>query len=223
MKERPIIFSTESVKQILSGAKTQTRRVMKPQPKWLNVSEYRYDGIDDTNGCHFMERLDIHTGEPTERYLSVGRCSFGKPGDRLWVREAFWIDRRDDRLIVFEDGITSDKSGCEARPVYHETMINDFDALKHNKFWSKKSPLFMPRWASRLTLEITNVRCERVQDINEFDAEEEGVEGVPTGWLPTYIANFAKHWDSLNAKRGFGWDTNCWVWCISFKTITNGE
>ena len=78
----------------------------------------------------------------------------------------------------------------------------------------------MPRWASRLTLEIKSVRVERVQEISEADARAEGVERAEaTDGAPSYALGFSDLWDSINAKRGYGWDTNPWVWCIAFERV----
>ena len=196
MKEKPIIFSAESVKQILAGAKTQTRRVIKPQldgwepykqPEWCTASAIDKDG------------MLVPGKEVFGVYSEDGECSrvcpFGAPGDRLWVREAFWTDRRNDGSVMFDDKIM-------------------FDIVKRSKHWSHKSPLFLPRRHSRLTLEITNVRCKQLKDMKNADVMAEGYINA---------AQFVRAWNSLNGKRGFGWETNPWVWCISFTKVESEE
>jgi hypothetical protein len=183
MKERPILFSGPMVRAILEGRKTQTRRVIKKNP----LIEA---GFTDA----FIKHPDNFIAES---------CPYGQPGDRLWVKEAWWHHR-------------------ECRPPFeHEHGA----CIRYQPFegYDKKSPLFMPRWASRLTLEITGVRVERVQDISKADVVAEGIserEGYPlsdcaAGWHEPYAAL----WDSLNAKRGFGWDANPWVRVIEFRLI----
>jgi len=209
-KSRPIIMSSDSVRAILENRKSQTRRVMKPQPK--HHTDHEGGFYCDTKGkCYLCG------DENGNEYESP----FGAPGDRLWVREAFWIDRRDKTLVVLEDGTIADKRGFVSTSLVdndprqaHGDKINNFDDLKRHKYWSRKSPLFLPRWASRLTLEITNVRCERVQEIYPAEADDEGYKT---------IMGFKDAWDKLNAKRGYGWDTNPWVWVIEFKKIEGGD
>jgi hypothetical protein len=177
-KEKPIIFSAESVKQILSGAKTQTRRVMKPQPE-----------------------LCLHDKAPS---MWAKHCPFGVSGMRLWVREAFLIEE----CTKCSSGLGWLGGDCECSPVYRA------DHPDTTAKW--KSPLFLPRRHSRLTLEITNVRCERLKDISDADLASEGYKNSERY---ENLEEFKITWDTLNFKRGFGWAKNPWVWCISFKKI----
>lgn len=165
MKERPILFSGESVRAILEGRKTQTRRVVKLQPMPYQKTLRSFCEAEST-----MPRLD--------------KCPFGKPGDRLWVREA-WADT----------GFTFRYAA---------------DEKKTPKPGEWSNPMFMPRAASRLTLEITAVRVERLQEIerDDDDIEAEGCGDL----MEFYVA-----WDELNARRGFPVVSNPWVWVIEFK------
>jgi hypothetical protein len=153
MKERPILFSGPMVRAVLSGAKTQTRRVH--QPPWAAP-----DSLEE----------------------ALLQCRHGQPGDLLWVRETFAADR------------TS----------WYYRADGEIPGLT----WTPS--IFMPRAASRLTLRLTEVRVERVQDISQADAVAEGTQGK---------ASFALLWDALNAKRGYGWASNPWVWVLSFEVV----
>ncbi len=216
MKERPIPFSGKMVGAILEGRKTQTRRVIKPQPT-LNFHYhgwYMKDAYEWTT-CHPLE-----VRHPKSQ-RQVVRCPYGVPGDRLWVREKI-------------DGVM----GCDA--VYcadYARLVdahpNGWDVWRDGRRLPLKtiSPIHMPRWASRITLELTNVRVQRVQDISEEDAKAEGVDGgcincgqspcEPRciGPLPGYRDSFAGLWNVINAKRGFGWIMNPWVWVLKFQVF----
>jgi len=162
-KERPIIFSAESVRAILDGVKTQTRRVMKPQPTF---EPYESDpGFWCWKDCQWLAGGIGIPSSAIEDY-----SPFGVPGDRLWVRERFSTEA---------DG-------------------------------NWKSPLFMPRKFSRLTLEITEVRCERLINIKAQDVLAEGY---------TTKLDLINAWNALNAKRGFPWEANPWVWVLMFKKL----
>lgn len=161
MKERPIIMGADSVRAILEGRKTQTRRVINPRKSVME------------------------------------RCPYGKVGDRLWVRETFKIA---DSVTV--NGIA---------PVLYKADCSGF-ALANIDRW--ESPMFMPRKLSRITLEITDIRVERVQDIT---AQEAIAEGVRDEYEP--ISMYRELWQKLNAKRGYPWEKNPWVWVISFKVV----
>lgn len=188
--ERPIIFSGDSVRAIRAGRKTQSRRVVK------NAKPYAPTDSD----------IDVlwATGQI--------RCPFGQPGDHLWVREAWQKARPDIRM----DGTS---------PVAY--MATDaHPATGYGPFGHEwKSPLFMPRWASRITLEITGVRVERVQNISDADAIAEGIDAVyialadMTHGATSPIEEFRALWNGINARRGFGWDINPWVWVIEFEVL----
>mgnify|MGYP003520273679 FL=1 len=215
MKERPILFSSPMVRAILEGRKTQTRRVIKPQPKLFA----------DPNSEYF--------GQP---WMPIGgliqsawRFPYGQPGDRLWVRATWAMNQPPSGAIYRSDG------ECDGGP------------------W--KPSIHMPRWASRITLEVTGVRVVRLKGITESEAEAEGMsftdygrqcfhQGMDgdigkcpspdqthpqrPGWfwekttssgecLPTARLAFANLWNSINGPGSR--DLNPWVWAITFKRI----
>ena len=180
MKEHPIIFSGESVRAILDGRKTQTRRVVKPQP-----TEMGY-------GAPLWSKGDHSIGGKIEL---AKWCPYGQPGDRLWVRET-WTDEYGD-LCYRADGEISAGKG---------------DGPGWSAGW--KSPFHMRREDSRITLEIVNVRVERLQEISEADTLAEGV--YPPDNPKDWKANFGVFWNTINAKRA-PWATNPWVWVLEFK------
>lgn len=202
MKERPILFSAPMMRAILAGKKTQTRRVVKPQPPGLWMKP-ETAVITDHHGCWAFSRIAPNgMAVAWPRGANSIRCPYGVPGDRLWVRET-WFPETPNRAIYRADGEFEDGyAGPGWRPSIH-----------------------MPRWASRIILEVTDVRVERVQAITEEDAKAEGVPperaariGADHGTLQHTLA-FAVLWDSINAPRGFGWATNPWVWCLTFKRV----
>ena len=152
------------------------------------------------------------------------RCPIA-PGDRLWVRESwglsYFFECKGDGLprmkVAQDDGY---------RIWYQATCGDDADdtIIGTNQYMAAKwrPSIHMPRWASRLTLEVTGVRVERVQEIGEYDAVCEGVSpsirGVLNDDCPT-IDEFHRLWDSINDKRGYGWDVNPWVWVVEFRRV----
>lgn len=220
--ERPIPFSAPMVRAILEGRKTQTRRVVKPLPSWQVHSVCEPSGAADPWAVWFHYPETVRVGHLRE-------CPYGKPGDRLWVRESF-----QPLLADGFEGRPNYKNGEGFQIGYCATdgIQEYYDQSTDSAFCSKITPsIFMPRWASRLTLEITEVRVQRVQDISEEDAEAEGVEPgcYECGEIPhhaaclgrndVYVDSFVRLWDSINAKRGFGWHKNPWVWAPTFKQI----
>lgn len=224
MTERPIIFNTEMVKAILEGRKTQTRRVIKPG-KYLQSQANVYGQCSDGSffGLGFRWQ-EIDEQDVAGNLGAAGEngfhCPYGKPGDRLWVREKFMVYDEEDKIVVYHDDVPNPEE------------------------WRWKPSIHMPRWASRINLVIKDVRVERVQDITQDDAYAEGIECdiwdqcavtrnyetkdqwfqmwdegqsfyVPTERLD--IESFRTLWDSINAKRGYGWDVNPWVWVIDFE------
>ena len=208
MKEHPIIFNGEMVKAILGGCKTVTRRIVKPQPTTDNWP------AKITCGLYAPTKIDRcgdeYPGTDVYGFANENEgwvCPYGVPGDRLWVREAFSV-------VPLKSG----KMG----PIYRADGDDEFDRIEVGwQFMEKWRPsIHMPRWASRITLEVVSVRVERVQDIDEMDATHEGIE--------KHIGIHARHdfsilWDSINAKRGSGWDVNPWVWAIEFKRLAERE
>ena len=193
MNIHPILFSGAMVRAILDGRKTQTRRIMKPQP------------IEDPQGyLTWKDRRNLEAGAFVADAGWWLDCPYGQPGDRLWVRET-WKQQPDGTI--------------EYRA--------DRDWLQR---WS--APLYMPRAASRITLELTSVRVERLQDISEADAQAEGVDLLPCtyvgrcnsnscprhGRLDRYRLAYAALWNTINGKT-YPWDGNPWVWVLSFKRV----
>jgi len=201
MKERPILFSAAMVRAILEERKTQTRRPLKDQP------------LDVIPMLVLHEWCGLMSKEPARG--AVFGCRYGVPGDRLWVKETHW---RFGWWI--KNGWT--KKGKQAWKFAADGLHKHaaFTPPHHNpsrteKGWHKRPSIFMPRWASRITLEITAVRVERLQDITHEDAACEGVQDVNTG---DFITPYATLWDKINRKT-HPWPINPWVWVITFKRI----
>ena len=204
MKETGIIMSGDHPKLILDGRKTMTRRVIKPQPKspWGSI----------------VKKCDFYWAFMRSEYDQSAhciRCPYGQVGDRLWVRETFSMDWwQAASMIVYKADLKQED--IKRGKLYDPIMKEDTKL-----YW--KPSIHMPRWASRITLEITELRVERLQEISLADCRKEGVEeyfpqtyaGDVSGWEPR--RNFIQLWNSLNEKRGYGWETNCWVWVIGFK------
>jgi hypothetical protein len=227
IKYRPILFNSQMVQALLAGKKTQTRRVVKPGPPPCQTTAdamyayrhgWRYAGVD-----YAFER-DLET------------CPYGKPGDRLWVREAMRIT---DCGLVY---------GVDKAPI--QNMPEGWENIPRRPH---VTAMFMPRWASRITLEITEVRVQRLQEIGEEDAITEGVESVDqerdehdlsicpqcggTGLYTyfsgnggacfdtdctlcdTHLKRYKHLWNSINGLDS--WHKNPWVWAVSFKATPN--
>jgi hypothetical protein len=221
MKEHPIIFSGEMVRAILDGRKTMTRRVMKQQPIG--------DGLKLKPDGKYWEKLATIGGEGEKKY-SIMHGGFKCPyevGGKLWVRETWNISCMND--VGVDDNIPYTFIPRE----WHEDISIHYKADEQFAWW--RSPIHMPRWASRILLEVTNVRVERLQEISEADAMAEGclntfgfVRSPENEYdqLPTTAKNaYRELWDKLNGNspRGFGWDTNCWVWVVSFRQVETKE
>jgi hypothetical protein len=193
MKERPILFSGEMVRAILDGSKTQTRR---------NAND-RIAKIDGRSGPWFTRHRNCR--HKWSSGLWASSCPKGFIGDRLWVKETFC-----------EIPLKSGKMGFAYRADDH-AFANIEDGYEWIGKW--KPSIFMPRAASRITLEITAIRVERLQDISETDAEAEGVEFMRH--IPDADETLSARtlyeilWESINGEGS--WDTNPWVWVIEFK------
>ena len=223
MKERPIIFAGESVRAILTGRKTQTRRVIKPQPdnpETFGVSPVWGWGVRCWDSKPIPEekrRFCVHAafdqgGQRVDRWLP---CPYGKPGDYLWVRETW-----QDYCPIWQGYWCGHGSQSEIQREHRPVYRTDNPVMKPMKWCS---PIYMPRWASRTTLEITDIRVQRVQEISEEDANAEGGDVPVAGETSGYRGRFAIRWNVINQKRGFGWDRNRWVWAISFRLLDGRE
>lgn len=202
MTERPIIFSGETVRAILDGRKTQTRRVVKPQPDYVQeLQDGQFETSPDGGFDHGVSYI---------------HCPYGKPGDRLWVKEAFYVDHFD----YSEGGRLPKEPGNELRDTLYYSadgeccqQIPECQCPEIGKTkW--RNPRFMPRWASRITLEISGVRVERLQDISFADVNAEGLDTRDrfTSWAVPFIGL----WDKINGKKA-PWASNPFVWVIEFR------
>jgi hypothetical protein len=203
MKQRPILFSKPMVFAIMDGIKTQTRRVVKPQP-------------DEYAAMQGDQCMLVHDSSPDMHNSELIACPYGKPGDQLWVKETVWVDA-DTKEFKW----------------YAHQRIFKVDRVRDNaRLWPS---IHMKRAWSRIQLEITGVRVERLQDISEDDAKAEGVEsdhtefemiywveGVTGYKLSERYAASAKEayqrlWESINGPGS--WDANPWVWVVEFKVV----
>lgn len=207
MKETPILYTGEMVRAILDGRKAMTRRVVKPQP-WLIVGQDAYGNVDDAGYWRY--------GEEKEDWPWPNDCPYGVIGDRLWVREKFNLMLKGtEKQPGFQRQIEYHSDG-EIRDISPDHN-DDWDRMENSKrgYLSRPS-IFMPRWASRITIEITDIRVERLQDISEEDALMEGV--TPSEIGVTNRTCFRILWDSINVKK-HPWTSNPWVWVVGSKRI----
>lgn len=201
MSEYPIVMAAESIRAIQAGRKTQTRRVWRDAPvsmAWAGVTHDGWWAGHDADG-HELCRV---------------RCPYGRPGDLLWVRET-WAFPHEHSTNYIVDKVPA---------IYRADGVIEAD------HW--RSPRFMPRAASRITLKVVDVQLQRLQEISYQDVEAEGYNVVnrlplmlPPGTdavkIVEYIARetYREAWDALNARRGYPWASNPWVWVVSFTKI----
>lgn len=215
MKERPILFSGPMVRALLDGSKTQTRRALKVQPTHFNPVG--------------VPRRVVPSGGPSD----VIRCPYGETGDRLWVRETwqgpllqeFEVDADPDWHYASHIHQYQNPAHCEyaadggPKPEYTDAD----DVMRQG--W--RPSIHMPRWASRITLEITSARVERLQDISEADALAEGIVRQPDGGHGLADTTHYHHtdprqsyfslWEAINGPDS--WAANPWVWAIEFRRL----
>ena len=203
MKERPILFSGAMVRAILDVRKSQTRRIVKQNITGPNPPSGFFDWHHQKTG----KWIGAHGGGMEFGKTNASSlCPYGQPGDRLWVRESMRYSKEHDNLYY-----AADSQGIG---------VARYCDLQ-GKFPRKSIPsIHMPRWASRITLEITNVRVERVRDIKERDAIAEGASEYPLLGVNSMKTRFRYLWDSINAARGYGWEVNPWVWVIEFRRVS---
>lgn len=200
MKERPILFNAEMVRAILEGRKTMTRRPVKPQPHTIPWCD-AYGNADDA--------LFWRYGEEKEDWPYPRFCPFGQSGDRLWVRET-WAEALGSSFAApLERYRQGSADGYGIGAIYRATPHPDYRV----ETW--RPSIHMPRWAARITLEITNVRVERVQDITEGDAMAEGAPWEDC-WS-SYRQSFEALWCRTYGPQSWSW--NLWAWVIEFRRI----
>lgn len=222
VKERPILFSGPMVRAILDGSKTQTRRIVKPQPR------YRDDVSDPTgittNGWWWTKPngTGVHSQDTAEECMAKALKTFCpySVGMELWVRET-WAGRTD---IDGTQGPERAKHYCMYRADGGEGVR---DPLNYHDWGGKWKPsIFMPRWACRIELELTDVRCQRVQETSHEDADAEGIHATKWATTPLDLREqrlslvqlaYSHLWDEINGKGS--WESNPWVWALSFKML----
>lgn len=249
MKERPILFSGPMVRAILDCSKTQTRRIIKPQPSsshWERLNGYKLlqNMMEVAGGDYCLRHQHTVIGIKDNTFRDDPRwfrCPYGKPGDRLWVREKWQYYGFD------EDGIPLIRYAADGAKEFKEALddewgeklidiwaaLSEDDGPARDKKW--RPSIHLPRFASRIDLEVTRVKVERLQDISEDDAFAEGIDedgevfGIAQNILDNQIqgsthdipdsspakAEFRHLWNSINGN----WDDNPWVWVVSFKKL----
>lgn len=226
MKERPILFSGEMVRAILAGRKTQTRRIMRMTDEARLELSSPLAHVDPQYGVfEHSSGANVRIAVPGAGYWA--HCPYGNVGDRLWVRETWYDDldresgdipeRLDDGRVAgieyrASHNCANFEAGCPCNP----------DGDGNRSEW--RPSIFMPRWASRLTLEVVEIRVERLQDITEDDARAEGVTPFPYDpegdcWTDGKHRTAFEHlWGKINGERA-PWASNCWVWVVSFRRL----
>lgn len=212
MTERPILFSGAMVRALLDGTKTQTRRLVKPRDA---------EALDAAFFYADRESFAQLNGDPS-RFLGI-RCPYGAPGDRLWVRETWGLRAHFDFTDWHRDSV---RGVTSLPPNLALDYRADWNEEHEPNFW--RPSIHMPRWASRLTLEVTGVRVERLCDISEDDALAEGIRQLSSGsygaggelasFSMTALDAFRSLWESINGADS--WADNPWVWVVSFKRVT---
>lgn len=224
MKERPILFNGDMVRAILEGRKTQTRRVM-------NI-----DLVNDADICKVDGMLSI-TDSYGDNHPPHRFCPYGQVGDRLWVRETWAQVFNGDYCKYPEDSCKPMCDGCNVE--YRADTGNPYpgdwpadEAKGYNMAPKWKPSIHMPRWASRITLEITNIRVERLQYLSEEDAFSEGIDEEGESYLKAEhfmlggskirghspaVFSYVDLWESINGKGS--WHEKTFVWVIEFNVV----
>jgi len=257
VRERPILFSAPMVRALLAGTKTQTRRVVKPQFA-ADAIPVEMPATDPAGGWVVPGHSGVWWCDAAANPDDVRRCPYGKRGEKLWVKETWRIGAWDENegafAIDYCDG--PDKTWRktpetpEGEDLFNRLWYQSTDELwakgikpdpEGNYHWQPgESPLrwrpsiHMPRWASRITLEITSVRVERLQDISEADAIAEGCTQNHNGYfwggphqtgglkqMATALQAYQDLWESINGPGS--WDANPWVWVLEFCRINSKE
>ena len=206
-----MIFDGESVRGIIGGTKVMTRRVVKPQPM-----------LDPSTGCWCWKApggvsCSSHEAPPK----GADKNPYGEVGDRIWVRESYRFPEIFNEQAPSKVGDKSLEAGWKKpwSPVKFEAD----DVTENDCSWGSwgrlRMSMHMPRWLSRLTLQITEVRAALLWSIAETDAKAEGVALFDCNGTHPFTISFASRWDNINAARGFPWVDNPWVWIVGFRRM----
>lgn len=224
MKERPILFQGAMVRALLDGSKTQTRRLVK-----ADIMHDQDGGQDAKWYLRRWNRQPCWDSYEAMSELVAKHCPFGKPGDRLWVRETWVCDH-----FRVQSGPYLEVDGAREHLFYRADNDHPFEAPE-GKFW--KPSIHMPRWASRIPLEIVSVRVERLNDCSADDAIAEGIDRVANNygngpaycdyraknqedmaeWLNSPLDSYRTLWESINGAGS--WSANPWVWVVEFRRM----
>lgn len=218
MKYYPMLFSGEMVRAILEGRKTMTRRPIKPQPEFYSCG---VPGMEDVFYYQWKSKYGESENFEKECLPTVG--------DHFWVKETFclldhdhWWDYRKPRDYLYNETDRPRRNAC----AYRAETDAEGERIRIEYGYKWTPSIHMPRWASRLTLRITDVRVERVQDISEIDIRSEGIRGdvygddigiAPKSDPRSARVYFMELWNSIYAKRGLGWEINPWVAAYTFE------
>jgi hypothetical protein len=228
IKERPILFSAPMVRAILDGRKSQTRRAIKPQPRSTFLGPQVFQPVVSNQSGLALPGPEQFGIFDTWGEWST-KCPYGQPGDQLWVRETTWY-RKTDGITTYADGSMRTHPSAIVGNFY--AQADDFENWPKiaKSFGFKSVPsIHMPRWASRITLEVTGVRVERLNDISREDSIAEGIEpsgGERNSWkdyieqaqgLVNPINSFCSLWRMINGPGS--WTANPWVWVVEFKRV----
>lgn len=209
MADKPILFSGPMIRAILDDRKSMTRRVVKPRASELPFSNamwlkdwpdetFRDPGFGDGYYLH-VPFVNAQVPDEIDGHARV-RCPYA-PGDHLWVRETTWTLPGSIMYSFVADGGPPE------------------DGTHNEGDYKKRPSIFMPKSICRLWLQVADIRVERLQEITDGDIQAEGGNGKVDGKPDDQFLWFRNLWDSINAKRGYGWDENPWVWVVEF-TLT---
>jgi hypothetical protein len=228
-KEHPILFSTPMIQALLEGRKSMTRRIIKPQPEYYEIEDKKMVRYETKKSY-----MQIQIDNLADEFLGIP-CPYGKIGDVLWVRETFTIMEPEHCASMSERFVYK----ADMKHPDSEEMRQEY--IKSGYPYQWKPSIFMPRAACRILLEITDIKVERLQDINFQDALNEGVhresDASGQGWFDNYqfldskfnqhnvdthamfkdpVRSFKTLWQSINGEES--WDKNPWVWAIAFQS-----
>ena len=209
MKERPILFSAPMVRAILKGRKTQTRRIMKKLPCQCNAFEPEEMPSISPEGWQMSGHSGRWWCQCCTSYQDAKNCPYGQPGDRLWVRETW---RLYDSLVECACYDACKCSRHHGKPLYRASLPDNEGPWKPS--------IHMPRWASRITLEVVSVRVERLQDISRGDCIAEGCPLPNISRITNVVAWYRSLWETINGPGS--WAANPWVWVVEFKVMKGG-